>query len=136
MSYEKQTWTTGEVITAEKLNHMEDGIVNNDTVIVTITSTQGVISADKTYEEILDAINNGKYVYLKEHPENAPDGLFIIYNLNQITPSMSESSPAQLEFSHTIYSILSNNITRIRTVSIILASNGTIASVSGNKDFT
>ena len=26
MSYEKQTWETGEVITAEKLNHIEDGI--------------------------------------------------------------------------------------------------------------
>lgn len=26
MAYEKQTWKTGDVITAEKLNHMEDGI--------------------------------------------------------------------------------------------------------------
>ena len=26
MSYEKQTWSTGQVITAEKLNHMESGI--------------------------------------------------------------------------------------------------------------
>ena len=26
--YEKQTWVTGEVITKEKLNHMEDGIAN------------------------------------------------------------------------------------------------------------
>ena len=26
MSYEKQTWVVGETITAEKLNHMEDGI--------------------------------------------------------------------------------------------------------------
>lgn len=26
MAYEKQTWTTGDVITANKLNHMEDGI--------------------------------------------------------------------------------------------------------------
>lgn len=26
MSYEKQTWVTGETITAEKLNHMEGGI--------------------------------------------------------------------------------------------------------------
>lgn len=25
-SYEKQTWTTGDVITAEKLNHIEEGI--------------------------------------------------------------------------------------------------------------
>ena len=26
MSYEKHTWETGEVITADKLNHMEEGI--------------------------------------------------------------------------------------------------------------
>lgn len=26
MSYEKQTWTNGDIITAEKLNHIEDGI--------------------------------------------------------------------------------------------------------------
>lgn len=26
MSYEKQTWATGDIITADKLNHMEDGI--------------------------------------------------------------------------------------------------------------
>ena len=30
MSYEKQTWTTGDTITAEKLNHMENGIENNN----------------------------------------------------------------------------------------------------------
>ena len=28
MTYEKQTWTDGEVITKEKLNHIEDGIQN------------------------------------------------------------------------------------------------------------
>ena len=28
MTYDKYTWQTGEVITAEKLNHMEDGIAN------------------------------------------------------------------------------------------------------------
>lgn len=26
MAYEKQTWNKGDTITAEKLNHMEDGI--------------------------------------------------------------------------------------------------------------
>lgn len=26
MSYTKQTWTTGDTVTASKLNHMEDGI--------------------------------------------------------------------------------------------------------------
>lgn len=28
MSYEKQTWVTGETVTADKLNHMEDGIAD------------------------------------------------------------------------------------------------------------
>ena len=29
MAYEKQTWAAGQTITAEKMNHMEDGILNN-----------------------------------------------------------------------------------------------------------
>ena len=29
MAYEKQTWQCGETITADKLNHMEDGIANS-----------------------------------------------------------------------------------------------------------
>lgn len=28
MDYEKHVWVVGEVITAEKLNHMEDGIAS------------------------------------------------------------------------------------------------------------
>lgn len=31
MAYEKQTWSTGDTITAEKLNHIEDGLVNVET---------------------------------------------------------------------------------------------------------
>ena len=38
MAYEKQTWVTGEVITKEKLNHMEDGIADAGT-----SSSQEVI---------------------------------------------------------------------------------------------
>lgn len=30
MAYEKQTWECGDVITAEKMNHMEDGIAGGD----------------------------------------------------------------------------------------------------------
>lgn len=29
MAYEKQTWSCGETITADKLNHMEDGIADS-----------------------------------------------------------------------------------------------------------
>lgn len=53
MAYEKQTWTTGEVITAEKLNHMEDGIGGSSIEPLEITITydydEGTYTANKTY---------------------------------------------------------------------------------------
>ena len=40
MSYEKQTWASGDVITAAKMNHIEDGITNSsDLAVVTIDLT-------------------------------------------------------------------------------------------------
>lgn len=40
MSYEKQTWVTGDVITADKLNHMEDGIKSVEIPFYDITECQ------------------------------------------------------------------------------------------------
>lgn len=63
MSYEKQTWVTGETITAEKLNHMEGGIEASSSdefiPIFTIryeTTGEATAKCDKTYEEVLAAI--------------------------------------------------------------------------------
>ena len=61
MSYSKQTWANGDVITAEKLNHMEDGIDNADwksesiTPLFneTVTATSG--EAILQYDEVIDA---------------------------------------------------------------------------------
>lgn len=61
MSYTKQTWNNGDVITAEKLNHMEDGITeggsSGETFVVNFTFDidLGVATADKTTEEIITA---------------------------------------------------------------------------------
>lgn len=69
MAYEKQTWTTGEVITAEKLNHMEDGIADagGDVVVVhaSISQNNGVYtvnSVSHTYDEIMALVDEGKTV--------------------------------------------------------------------------
>lgn len=37
MAYEKQTWVTGEVITAEKLNHIEEGIAGGSITTAKVT---------------------------------------------------------------------------------------------------
>ena len=39
MAYDKYTWHTGEVITEEKLNHMEDGIAAAGATTATATLT-------------------------------------------------------------------------------------------------
>lgn len=70
MAYEKQTWVNGDTITQEKLNHMEDGIAeangkstSANILIVTFTiDGSRTFYCDKTYEEILNAINNGDIV--------------------------------------------------------------------------
>ena len=72
MSYIKTTWETGDVITAEKLNKMEDGIESaggDDSVFIvnidaednsgTITAT-----ADKTRQEIVAAADAGKPIII------------------------------------------------------------------------
>ena len=59
MAYEKQTWQTGDVVTAEKLNHLENGIADTNTMIINV-SEQGVM--DKTWLEIHTALSLGKRV--------------------------------------------------------------------------
>ena len=65
MPYAKQTWTNGDVITEEKLNHMEDGIGVGDNVIVSITydAEQGINLLNRTWREIKDYLLQGKTVY-------------------------------------------------------------------------
>ena len=76
MSYEKQTWASGDVITAEKLNHIEDGVAVAEPFIINLTYTQTGGSdstpptlsdfvADKTYDEIFAAYNAGRIVILR-----------------------------------------------------------------------
>ena len=67
MSYEKQTWKTGDTITAAKLNHIEDGI---STYMIRITdqldSSGFTISSiiDKTWNELRNAFLNFPVIYV------------------------------------------------------------------------
>ena len=59
MAYTKQTWQTGEVITANKLNHMEDGIASSGggggVLVVNAVVGDSEVTLDKTWQEIYDA---------------------------------------------------------------------------------
>lgn len=76
MSYVKNVWQNGDVITAEKLNNLEDGVESssggNNAFLIGLTWYGGgeYGSTDKTVQEILDAFYSGKTCILKEEREN------------------------------------------------------------------
>lgn len=55
MSYTKQTWQTGDTITAEKLNHIEDGV---DDVSRQLSDKQDAPSTDGTAGQVLGLDSN------------------------------------------------------------------------------
>ena len=68
MSYEKTTWVNGDIITAEKMNNIEDGIANAGNMLICNTvyhSNLGLTGLDKKVSEIYDALSSGVPVYVK-----------------------------------------------------------------------
>lgn len=61
MAYTKNTWKTGDIVSSQKLNHMEDGIANSENVFivggVSLGENDGLEGTlDKTWQEIHDAM--------------------------------------------------------------------------------
>ena len=61
MSYTPTNWKTGDIVTSEKLNHMEGGITNSENVFfvggVTLNSKgQSEGTLDKTWQEVHNAM--------------------------------------------------------------------------------
>lgn len=66
MSYEKQSWSSGDVVTSSKLNHIESGIEEASSAnffVATYTKSDDTWGCDKTLAEILAAIEAGKSVW-------------------------------------------------------------------------
>lgn len=57
-AYVPTEWATGDVITAEKLNHMENGIADSgDSIVLHYDSEAGHF--DKTFNEVRQAMSKG-----------------------------------------------------------------------------
>jgi hypothetical protein len=76
MSYEKQNWKNGDVITESKLNHMEDGIATGGGVLVvdtTFDEQTEVTTLGKTWQEIYDA----PVAFLKDESNTGKNLVFV-----------------------------------------------------------
>ena len=63
MAYVKTVWQTGDVITAEKLNNMENGILAAGPKVVDFVKTADGISASMTFEEMAEALTKGSPLF-------------------------------------------------------------------------
>ncbi len=80
MAYTKNSWTDGDIVTSAKLNHMEDGIANSDSVMV-INLNNGTL--DKTWQEVYDAMIAGKLCVVRDD-SGTPEGgisVSIVYSV-------------------------------------------------------
>ena len=73
MTYEVQEWHPGDIITAEKLNHIEEGIVNSEFLDIEIVGTE----VQATWQEIYDAMNNNRLVRLYRNDGDSTARTFI-----------------------------------------------------------
>lgn len=73
MSYTAHTWSTGETITADKMNNIEQGIADMGSGAMIVHFTLGENTLDKTYREIYNAIISGVPVFMS-YIYGAPDG--------------------------------------------------------------
>lgn len=91
MSYTKQTWQCGETITADKLNHMEDGIEeccsnSGGALIVEFDHHEdcpvgymgdGIDYYNHTWQEVKDAYDEGRPIYMQYVATDADPGTTI-----------------------------------------------------------
>ena len=142
MAYTKQTWQTGETITQEKLNHMEDGIedayelpavtetdngkvlgvengawsaVNGGKVYIIKCLWDGsTYTLDKSYEEITNAIKQGYAVFILLDKTNGYDPSVdgLFLPLQTMTAGFYYFSCSRLSFGY------SRNVMEVHTITI------------------
>ena len=90
--YEKQNWKNGDVITEEKLNHMEEGIASS---VLVVNENDGTL--DKTWQEILDAYQSGTVVLIKY--SDSSDGNMVKTSTPVCGISFTSTSPKNQKYS-------------------------------------
>lgn len=119
MSYTPTEWKTGDVITAEKLNNMESGIVGGQELFIIHatgvaaapgTSTTPVV--DKTYEEIADALQHGKIPFMIADMTQGQ------MSLSFVIPVTSYSGDPVNFFEFTVTKLASNNSLQRLTITV------------------
>lgn len=66
MAYEKTTWAAGDVVTAAKLNNLENGVANASVIILDGTQENNTLKLNMTAGDLYTAIKSGHTIILRE----------------------------------------------------------------------
>lgn len=93
MAYERHNWQCGDVVTAERLNNIEDGVeealeccgssAEEFLVSFTLSTTN---TMDRTVDEIVQAYNDGKKITACSLYGDAPLSTYYLVYANAFTP--------------------------------------------------
>lgn len=125
MAYSKQTWQSGDTITAAKLNHMEDGIAGAGLETFEVNFSVDVdtlaVSADKTFAQMCEAYNANKNV------------VGIIAGMRMSVATVITSSDTITKITFTAYSYSTDDLQHINMSMVNVTSEG-IELVTGYLD--
>ena len=102
MSYTKTAWSTGDTITADKLNNIEGGIEANETAVSAIDTSPMIVTytydseADKyttqtTFGEVLEAFEDGVTVIFVTETEGDGTASHISGLVNSVSWNYSDN---------------------------------------------
>lgn len=134
MSYTKTTWKTGDVITAEKLNKVEDQVAANEEAIssagggvfivnIDAEDNSGTITAtaDKTRQEMSAAADAGKPIIIRltrNYPAPQPS------SIHEMTPDILPGPPEAGGHNFSAEKIINSNMNNtqrsISTVKVVI----------------
>ena len=130
MAYEKQVWQCGDTITADKMNHIEEGIENASqggggvfTITFSTTSRPSSsdgrnvvnmenLTADKTFNELLEAYQQGIPIYAFSAGLSRVGGT--VMKINQLLVSYVPSAQGFI-FSRSDVDFTANSVSEVGT---------------------
>lgn len=89
MAYEKTTWATGDIITADKLNHAEAGIENASVSGELVFNTTDMI-LEASYNDIISRISSGIVPWICHeviYEEISYNQISTLQEFHEITPT-------------------------------------------------
>ena len=66
-------------MTAEKLNHIENGIVSVSVLVIDITQVDDILTMNKTWQEIYNCYQNGGYAYGRQYYAGSQEADMMFY---------------------------------------------------------